>query len=131
MGHNKKRYFGGLFDNEEQAAMKINLLCDKNGIERKNLMIDVKLDAKQQKIKSTMYRPEVKHIVDEKVKLKGENILNGFKNECENHFLKSKEEEESVPTRLDQKSQKRKRTEYSIINADVIEKKMEIVNTYE
>jgi len=46
--HNKKSYLGGLFDNEEQAAMKVNLLCDKNGIERKNPMIIIEPDKMQQ-----------------------------------------------------------------------------------
>ena len=46
--YNKKKYFGGYFDNEEQAAMKVNLLCDKNGIERKNPMIIIKTDVIQQ-----------------------------------------------------------------------------------
>ena len=40
--------FGGLFDKEEQAAMSVNLLCDKMGKERKNLMIDIKPDVIQQ-----------------------------------------------------------------------------------
>ena len=85
-----------------------------------------------------MYRSKVKHIVDKKVKLEDEkvkledgNILAGFKNECENHFLQSKDEEKNLATRSYQKSQKRKRTEYLIMNADVIEEKMEIVNTYQ
>ena len=43
MHHNKNNYHGGLFDKEEDAAMKINLLCDKCGIERKNPMIDIEL----------------------------------------------------------------------------------------
>merc|ERR1712034_237825 len=50
--HNKKQYYGGSFDNEEQAAMKINLLCDKMGIDRKNPMIDLKPDAMQQQFKN-------------------------------------------------------------------------------
>jgi len=25
--HNKKTYYGGYFDNEEHAAMSVNLLC--------------------------------------------------------------------------------------------------------
>jgi len=136
--HKKNLYQGGHFDNEEQAAMKVNLFCDKFGIERKNPSINIQPDTIQQKIKSAMYRSKVKHIVDKKVKLEDEkvkledkNILFGFKNECENHFLQSKDEEKNLATRLDQKSQKRKRTEYSIINADVIEEKMEIVNTYQ
>ena len=47
--HNKKRYVG-YFDNEEQAAMKVNLLCDKYEIKRKNSMIDIKMDAIQQSV---------------------------------------------------------------------------------
>jgi len=46
--HNKKLYHGGNFDAEECAAMKVNLLCDKYEIERKNPMIEIKLDAVQQ-----------------------------------------------------------------------------------
>ena len=45
-------YLGGLFDNEEQAAMQVNLLCDKNGIKRKNAMIDLEPDITQQVINS-------------------------------------------------------------------------------
>jgi len=45
--HNKKQYFGGYFDNEEHAGMKVNLLCDKYGIKRKNPMIDIELGAVQ------------------------------------------------------------------------------------
>ena len=50
--HNKKIYFGGYFDNEEQAAMKVNLLCDKNEMERRNPMIDKENDVIQQVIHS-------------------------------------------------------------------------------
>ena len=48
MKHNEKLHYGGLFDNEEQAAMQVNLLCEKNGIDRKNPMIDLEPDAMQQ-----------------------------------------------------------------------------------
>ena len=41
--HNRKQYYGTLFDNEEHAAMKINLLCDQYGIKRKNSTIDIEL----------------------------------------------------------------------------------------
>ena len=50
--HNKKSYLGGLFDDEKQAAMSVNLLCDKYGKERKNPMIKIELDAIQQVIHS-------------------------------------------------------------------------------
>jgi hypothetical protein len=39
--HNGKNYHGGYFDNEEHAAMKINLLCDEYGIKRKNPEINI------------------------------------------------------------------------------------------
>jgi hypothetical protein len=50
--YNKKNYYGGLFDNEEQAAMKVNVLCDKCGIERKNPKININPNAIQQVIYS-------------------------------------------------------------------------------
>ena len=43
MKHNQKTIYGGLFDKEEDAAMSINLLCDKYELARKNPTIDVKL----------------------------------------------------------------------------------------
>ena len=52
MTHKKKKYYGGLFDNEEHAAMKVNLLCDKYGIERKNPMIDINPNVIKQVIHS-------------------------------------------------------------------------------
>jgi len=42
--HNRKPYFGGYFDNEEHAAMKVNLLCEKFEQERKNPMITIESD---------------------------------------------------------------------------------------
>ena len=50
--HNKERYYGGHFDNEEHAAMQVNLLCDKYETERKNPMINVDLEAIQKVIHS-------------------------------------------------------------------------------
>jgi len=50
--YNKKKYYGGLFDNEKQAAMKVNLLCDKMGIERKNPMIIIEPDEMKQRCKN-------------------------------------------------------------------------------
>ena len=38
---NGKVYYGGYFDNEEHAAMIVNLLCDEYGIKRKNLTINI------------------------------------------------------------------------------------------
>ena len=48
--NNGKKYFGGYFDNEEHAAMKINLLCDEHGIIRKNLTIGEETDVIQKVI---------------------------------------------------------------------------------
>ena len=44
MKHNKTKYYGGLFENEEHAAMKVNSLCDRLGIEHKNPTIDIEAD---------------------------------------------------------------------------------------
>ena len=52
--HKGKKYYAGLFDNEKHAAMKVNLLCDKLGIKRKNPMIDVELDTIRQVTPSLM-----------------------------------------------------------------------------
>jgi len=82
--HNKKLYYGGHFDNEDQAAMKVNLLCEKNGIKRKNPMILIKTDVIQQ--------------MKKKIKVKEENVLDGFKHECENRFIKSNNEGSFVTT---------------------------------
>merc|ERR1712034_278266 len=49
--HNNKLYSGGYFDNEAQAAMQVNLLCDKHGKERKNPTVDEKIKIKSQKRK--------------------------------------------------------------------------------
>ena len=46
--HNNKKYYGGLFDNEEHAGMNVNLLCDKYKIGRKNPMIITQPDVIQQ-----------------------------------------------------------------------------------
>merc|ERR1712096_117318 len=53
--HNKKQCYGGLFDNEEHAAMKVNLLCDRLGIKYKNPMIDIEPDKIQTVHKSSQY----------------------------------------------------------------------------
>ena len=55
MAYNKKIYYGGHFDNEEHAAMKINLFCDKYGIERKHLMINIDLHVIQRVIMTFIY----------------------------------------------------------------------------
>jgi len=41
LSHNKKHYFGGYFESEENAAMQVNFLCDKSEIKRKNPTIDI------------------------------------------------------------------------------------------
>ena len=44
MNHNKNQHHGGYFNIEEHAAMKVNLLCDKHEIERRNPTINIELD---------------------------------------------------------------------------------------
>jgi len=46
--HNRKKYYGGYFDNEQHAAMKVNLLCDKLEMKRKNHTINIKFNTRQQ-----------------------------------------------------------------------------------
>ena len=48
MTYNYKKVHGGLFETEEHAAMKVNLLCDKYGIKRKNQTIDLEPHAMKQ-----------------------------------------------------------------------------------
>jgi len=50
--HNKKKYYGGYFENEEHAAMKVNLLCDKLEIERKNPTINLEPNEIQQQVQN-------------------------------------------------------------------------------
>jgi len=72
--HKGKMCFGGLFDNEEHAAMGVNLLCLKFGIKRKNLRINMNNDANRQKTKSKMSQSKTKNIVNEKGKVEDKNI---------------------------------------------------------
>ena len=34
--YKKKKYYGGLYDNEVDAAKKVNSICDELGIQKKN-----------------------------------------------------------------------------------------------
>ena len=52
MQHNNKKYCYGSFDNEEDAAIKVNLICDKCEIKHKNPTIKMKLDVIQHSIHS-------------------------------------------------------------------------------
>ena len=72
LNHKKNQYyFGGYYDNEEHAAMKVNLLCDKYGIERQNPTIIIEPNAIQQVI-DLLYIP--KHIKNLMVNLKSNKI---------------------------------------------------------
>jgi hypothetical protein len=105
LAHNKKRY-GGYFDHEEHAAMKVNLLCDKYKIKRKNPMIDIDLDGIQQKTKPKINKAKEENFV----KTEEESILYGFKNKCENNYMNS--QDDGIVT-ASYKRQKRKRKENS------------------
>ena len=48
LAHKGKKYHAGVFDIEEDAAMSVNLLCDKYEIKRKNPTIDIELYDTQQ-----------------------------------------------------------------------------------
>jgi len=63
---NKKIYFAGYFDIEEHAAMKVNLVCDKFELERKNPTVDLDPDTImiRQKTKSKMYRSKAQNIAN-------------------------------------------------------------------
>jgi len=50
---NKKKYYGGLFNKEEDVAMKVNLLCEKYELKRKNPIIDIELFEDEQVRDST------------------------------------------------------------------------------
>jgi len=172
--HNKKSYLGGLFDNEEEAAMQVNLLCDKNGIERKNPMIIMEPDAIQQVPNQTSkytgvcwhkatkkWRAQVMHnkqryfggyfddeeeaaksvnllcdkigikhknqiIVNKEIKVEDENILNEFKDECENRFMKSNDEENCITTASGENQKRKRKQKEELIMDDVVQEKIEI-----
>jgi len=53
---NNKAYDGGSFDNEDHAAMSVNFLCDKLQIERKNPMLNIKMNAIQWKMQKDVMK---------------------------------------------------------------------------
>jgi len=112
--HQAKTYYGGLFDHEEDAAMKINLICDEIEVERKNPEINA--DVMQKKTKFKIYQYATENIMNETVKIEDENILDGFKDVCENHFIHQSNDEERCIVNA-----KRKRKQNSMINQDVKE----------
>jgi hypothetical protein len=67
--HNKNKYYGGIFDIEEDAAMEVNLLCDKYGIERKNTIINnMKTD--------TIIQPEMEPIDPDLINSSSQDKIN-------------------------------------------------------
>ena len=64
--------------------------------------------------------------MNKETKVEDKNILHGFKDECENRFMKSNDEESYVTTASgESQKQKRKRKEEPIMD-DVVEEKVEI-----
>ena len=61
----KKTCFGGYFDDEEYAAMKINSLCNELSIQRKNPIIDINLN-------------EIQPVTHSLSIIRGKRILYGF-----------------------------------------------------
>jgi hypothetical protein len=109
--HHAKTYYGGLFDHEENAAMKINLICDKIKIERKNP--ETNEDAIQKKINPNIDQENI-------VKMEDESIRYALKDECEKKFMMTSKDEKISITTASSKRQKRKRKNDAIIN-DTIE----------
>jgi len=116
MVHKGKYYYGGLFDNEEHAALKINLICDKIEIEHKNP--EINKDAVKKKRKSKMSEYATENIVNEQVKIEEENILDGFKDECGNRFTESSGGKGCIATEFQNSNAKRKRKKNSMMNDD-------------
>jgi hypothetical protein len=52
---NGKVYYGGYFDNEEHAAMRVNLLCDEYEKKHKNLTIDIELHVTAPKVIHSLF----------------------------------------------------------------------------
>jgi len=115
--YKRKNYYGGQFDNEEQAAMKVNLLCDKCEIERKNPTINIKSKTIQQMI---MCQSQPEYIVNEDIKVEEENVLDEFKDESKNRFIKNNDD--ILPQNY--ANEKRKRKKHSIENDDVMKEKL-------
>jgi len=121
---NKGKNYCEYFDIEEHAAMKVNLICDKLEIKRKNPEINI--DAIQKK-KSKMYQSTAEIIVNPEVKIEDENILNRFKDECENRFIQdNNDKEKCIATEFENSNAKRKRKDNSILSDDIKKEKMEI-----
>jgi len=101
--------------------MKVNLMCDKIEKERKNPMINIRLDKIRQNTKSKIYQYEPENIVNKEVKVEDEYILHRFKDECENRFIQSNDQERDIITEFQNSNAKRKRKENSMIDDDVKE----------
>ena len=72
--HKGKYYFGEYFDIEEHAAMKINLLCDKYEIKRKNPMINIDLDVKRKNPMINIDLDEIRKVMHLSVYIIYENL---------------------------------------------------------
>jgi len=112
--HQTKPYYGGLFDIEEHAAMKINLICDTIKIKRKNPHISKNVISN--KTKSKVHQCSTENTVNEEVKIEDKNIFDRFKDECENRCIQSND-----ATEFQNSNAKRKRKQNSLINDDVKE----------
>jgi len=123
--HKGKEYHGGYSDNEEHAAMKVNLLCDKLEIERKHPTINIKPNAIQEETNPIMYQPNLKNIVDEDIKVEHESILDEFKDGCENSFMKRNEDGFSQH----HANTKQKRKQNSIVNDHAMKEKLKITTS--
>jgi len=120
--HRRQKFHAGYFDNEEDAAMGVNLLCDKYDIERKNPTVNMKLEQIVQD------QSKEKNIV----KIEDESIIYGFefKDECESNFMENKDKKVKSLATSSCKSQKRKRKNDSIMNDDEVNKQKVKITTH-
>merc|ERR1711925_58010 len=121
--YNKKKCYGGQFENEEHAAMKVNLLCDEYETKRQNPTIEIKPEIIQksyEKTKSKMAQSATENTVDERIKVEDKNILHGFKAQYEHRFIQSNDEESCID-RASCQNQKRKRKEDNDVKVEEVE----------
>merc|ERR1712034_100841 len=87
-----------------------------------NPMITIDPDIMQQKTKSKMSQYATENIVNEKIKVEDENILDRFKDQCETNFMKSNDENNCIETASCQsQKQKRKRNEENDVKVEEVE----------
>merc|ERR1711925_57785 len=78
------------------------------------------LSKERKKTKSKMAQSATENTVDEEIKVEDENILDRIKDQCENNFMQSNDEQSCIDTASCQ-SQKRKRNEDNDVKVEEVE----------